>query len=209
MDFLNEAQFKVAKESCINRIKYAHHHACEKWPEHLHELKMPLIEFSNTMRTCAGKAYIKRNLIKLSAKILRLNGLAFVNRTPVHELAHIVADIRYQMECHHDKRWRHVMGVLGVPKEEIKRCHSFGTGKNTYFKYHCECTEEKIMTMQVDCEEGETSNMFVNGRFVKMEPVGKPYTVNKRSWFTIMTHMKLQEKPRTCRKCKHEYVFQK
>jgi len=204
MEFLTESQFEHAKESCMYRINVALHHAQLVWPEKLRLITMPKVEFSNKMQTCAGRAWTRRNLIKLSSKILRLNGLTFIEDVPVHELAHIIADKVHKANCHHDYRWKNVMKKLG--HKDVTRCHKLKTGKYVSFRYTCGCTEEMF---KCDYEESdEITNLRMDGKYMKR--------INRRSVkrpkitdFPLMTHMKIQEKPRTCRSCKQQYALDK
>ena len=81
------------------------------------------ITFSNSQKTTAGTAHYYRDShftpyrgteIRLSNTVLRLNSEEFVERTPGHEAAHIIAVHLFQ-EIGHGPKWKEVMGVIGQP----------------------------------------------------------------------------------------------
>ncbi len=99
------------------------------------------ITFSNRMTHSAGRAFYSWNAlgvhkgkeIRLSNKLLVSEGAAFIERTPGHEAAHIIAVLVYGKEGRgHGVRWQEVMAVLGL---ESKRCHNFTVPKAKTFKY--------------------------------------------------------------------------
>lgn len=88
------------------------------------KLKYPIVEFSNRMTSCAGRAWYTKNKIRLSTPLLDTNGEAFLARTPVHEVAHIVAYKKFGKKgIGHNKYFYHVCEELGM--ENPTRCHSY------------------------------------------------------------------------------------
>ena len=82
------------------------------------------------MTKCAGSATfitcgetVRTKDIALSAKLLALNGKVFVEDTPIHEAAHVIAVEVYGLAegKGHGKRWKEVMSLLGV---KASRLHS-------------------------------------------------------------------------------------
>lgn len=73
--------------------------------------------------------------ISLNPPLLIREGRRFIARTPLHELAHIVADLYHNDYCHHDRRWVRTFRALheiaiaeGLPVEpDFSRCHDFDT----------------------------------------------------------------------------------
>jgi SprT protein len=77
-------------------------------------LKRVPVTFSNRMTKTSGVAYYGRE-IRLSNKLLELNGQAFIKEVPGHEAAHIIAEELYKREGEgHGARWKQVMCVVGV-----------------------------------------------------------------------------------------------
>lgn len=71
----------------------------------------------------AGWAYTNQNLIRLNPVLLNENGDDFINRTPGHEAAHIIANTVYG-NSGHGPNWKSVMRFLGL---DPSRCHNFDT----------------------------------------------------------------------------------
>jgi predicted SprT family Zn-dependent metalloprotease len=97
-------------------------------------MESPTIRWSNRMTKCAGTARF-RNLqtvrgpeveyvdITLATKLLALNGRTFIEDTPEHEAAHVIAVMLYgwDMGKGHGKAWHEVMEVLGKKAERLHR----------------------------------------------------------------------------------------
>ena len=94
------------------------------------------VTFSNRLTHTAGKAFFKNGKgveIRLSAKLLESEGAVFVERTPGHEAAHIIAIELFGIEGKgHGARWKEVMAVVGI---DAKRCHSYTVPKKKTFTY--------------------------------------------------------------------------
>ena len=121
------------------------------------ELPPPLILFNLTGRT-AGQANGKKWRIRLNMPMLRQNGVKFLERTPVHEAAHLVVhklygDERYRTAKRrvrkikpHGPEWQGVMRSMGV--RNPTRCHSYSTEnvgarkrRGPKYLYECGCQE--------------------------------------------------------------------
>lgn len=106
------------KQACEQEIKTAIKIASKKYSQ---TFPMPTIEFSSKLTRTAGKAYLTQNRIKLSLPLLELNGERFVQDTPAHEMAHLIAWAVYR-DCGHGPKWRSVMRAIN---KKPTRCHSF------------------------------------------------------------------------------------
>jgi SprT protein len=94
----------------------------------------PTVDFAIRGRT-AGRAFCLRNHISFNRMLLMQEGDKFIENTPGHEVAHLVARHVYgNTISSHGNEWKSVMVAIGqVPN----RCHDFEvrTG-NIYF---CKC----------------------------------------------------------------------
>lgn len=98
--------------------------------------RVPVI-WSTKMTRVAGIAYfnkLKPIKIKLSKPLLDLNGPRFVDETPAHEAAHLIA-LELYGDVGHGPEWKEVMRAIG---QEPNRLHSFKTPGITYT---CNCQE--------------------------------------------------------------------
>jgi SprT protein len=87
----------------------------------------------------AGTARYPANTINFNKEILLDNPEAFINRTPAHEVAHLITFKMFGASVQpHGKEWIRVMGILGLP---AVRCHSYVV--KTKNEYICKC-ENKI-----------------------------------------------------------------
>lgn len=99
--------------------------------------KLPTISFKLKGRR-AGYAIPAYNSITLNNDMLNRNGDAFINDTPGHEAAHLIAyDVYGYMIDPHGKEWKKVM--VDVCGQEPNRCHNFEVV--TRHEYFCNCTE--------------------------------------------------------------------
>lgn len=86
-------------------------------------IKRVPVTFSKRMTSSAGAALEEKNKagkwegteIRLSLPLLKLNGLAFVSRTPGHEAAHIITTAIYGDVKTHGWQWQKVMDLIGIP----------------------------------------------------------------------------------------------
>ena len=83
--------------------------------------------------------------IKLSLKLLQLNGEDFVARTPGHEAAHIVDYVVFG-NAGHGATWQRVMRLFGQP---VERCHNFEVPRSPRKPHdaHCNCTTHHVSTV--------------------------------------------------------------
>lgn len=130
---------------------------CEK--KYNQAFRRPKVTY-NKRGTTAGVANYHEWTIDLNAVLLIENGEAFINRTVVHEWAHLVTDQVYP-EAHrptsnnahsyfrtkrvkrspHGTQWQSVMRVLGA---DPSRCHSYDVANvqrkvDMPFVYKCNC----------------------------------------------------------------------
>lgn len=98
----------------------------------------PTIDFSIKGST-AGKAYYLKNRLSFNLTLAIQEGKKFINRTPAHEVAHLIARDIYGYGIQpHGKEWQSVMLSLGqVPS----RCHDYEVKTN--HTYSCAC-ENKV-----------------------------------------------------------------
>ena len=125
------------KELCQKRIEecyqVAENYFCR-------EFDRPSIEFSRRMTSCAGKAFLGENKIRLSEPLLLENGMNFVSRTPAHEAAHLIA-YRVFGDRGHGTGWKCIMHLLG---QEASRCHSYEVAGGE--KYISDCGKEMSLS---------------------------------------------------------------
>ena len=97
----------------------------------------PTVEF-NLRGARAGLAYFAQNRIRLNSVLLNENGREFINDTPGHEAAHIIARHIYgNYPRHHGKEWREVMRLIG---QEPSPYHHFKV--KTKNEYVCGCPDQ-------------------------------------------------------------------
>ena len=126
----------------INALTAATHAAINRANEVLgRSYSYPSLRFD--LRGCvAGWAYTSKNVIRYNLGLAADNLDAFLVRTCVHEVGHIVADKYFMKPCGHGPNWKWVMShVLGGP---TTRTHSYDVSahrvktRNRY-KYRCDC----------------------------------------------------------------------
>jgi SprT protein len=134
------------KAKCVDKINQVYAQAQEHYST---SFPLPTIEFSEQLTSTAGKAYFGRNHIKLSTKLLKLNGEAFVNDTPGHEAAHLISFKLYGRQgTGHGARWSSVMRAIG---QTPTRCHSLITPEKTNtVSASCSCTTHQISTIRAN-----------------------------------------------------------
>jgi SprT protein len=102
----------------------------------------------------AGMAvfYAKRKqVIRYNQRMLAENGLAFIEQTVPHEVAHLVARVIYGNRIRpHGKEWRAVMKLFNA---EPVRCHNFSTPQGNrrrmrYFAYRCACSAHQLSAIR-------------------------------------------------------------
>ena len=81
------------------------------------------VEWNRRLRTAAGRVDFQKKLISLNPR-LREHGVAEIDRTLRHELAHLLAHFRAGRRriAPHGLEWRQACADLGIADEE--RCHS-------------------------------------------------------------------------------------
>ena len=145
------------QDLCVNRIEECFVLAEQHYGK---TFIRPEIEFSSRMTKTAGMATYSCNSvtrkcsdykIKLASKLLAMNGMAFVEDTPGHEVAHIICAqlFGHQHRNAHGSDWQRVMSILGqqadrlhtmaVPKVKVKKFHyvdSFGVKKSLTIRKH-------------------------------------------------------------------------
>ncbi len=130
------------KRACADRIE-----ECFKLAEAHYGIKIerPNITWNLRGRTAGYASYrynratgeVIEQKIKLHPQMLRKHGQAYIDRTPGHEAAHVIAIAVYGLANGkgHGRAWKEVMRLIGQPAE---RCHSFDLdGIVKSFKYVC------------------------------------------------------------------------
>lgn len=117
----------------IKRINEAYDMACKFYNM---SFILPTISFKLKGRR-AGYAQCFLNKIALNNDMLHANGDAFINDTPGHEAAHLIARHVYGYTiAPHGCEWKKVMRVIG---QEPTRCHTFEVV--TSHQYFCNCND--------------------------------------------------------------------
>lgn len=114
----NSEMIDELQRECINQVRFYVDLAANKLGVHI---PMPKIIFNNMGRT-AGRAHIGRNLIEFNPVLLRTNGEEFLERAPGHEVAHLIAHVKFNRPSPHGCEWRLVMNRFGLP---AIRCHNY------------------------------------------------------------------------------------
>jgi predicted SprT family Zn-dependent metalloprotease len=97
------------------------------------------VEWNPRLKTCAGRADFRRKLISLNP-LLRTHGETEIDRTFLHELAHLLAQFRAGRRriSPHGPEWRRACEDLGISDET--RCHNLPfpvTQRHRRFVYRC------------------------------------------------------------------------
>lgn len=105
-----------------------------------HKFNFPRIQF--TIRgKAAGRAYYYQNRINLNLKMLLENGQSFIDDTPGHEAAHLIAFSLFGRQIKpHGREWASVMRLIG---QEPSRTHNFQVSG---FSYFCSCRTHILST---------------------------------------------------------------
>lgn len=90
-------------------------------------------------------------VIRYNPLLLRENPEAFLTETVPHEVAHVIAFLRYGPRIRpHGAEWRAVMEGLGAAPE---RCHHYDLSRvprrtHRTFPYHCGCGEHELTSIR-------------------------------------------------------------
>ncbi|MFB1486437.1 MULTISPECIES: SprT-like domain-containing protein [unclassified Thiocapsa] len=126
-------------------------------------LAMPRVEIRFDLRgTSAGQARMRNEsfaIIRYNATLLGLHPTQFVAETVPHEVAHVVAFVKYGPRIRpHGPEWQAVMRHFGV---EPSRCHCYDVSKLRTrslqrFLYRCSCGTHEISSIRHNriCREG-------------------------------------------------------
>ena len=141
MYFTGTSDYKM-----INEIKELHAKAVAILPE-INDVELT-VKLNSRMRTRGGTAatnrYAKSAVIELNYRLHKDNPEQ-VENTYLHELAHVIATIRYNKQCGHGYLWKNVMSQLGANDE---RCHTMDTSayknKTNRIAYECGCQTHNI-----------------------------------------------------------------
>jgi len=108
-------------------------------------IRLPVHVSFDLRGRAAGMAYTGTHLIQYNATLLYHNFETFLQRTIVHEVAHIVARCLYPLCSDHGREWKSVMRSLGA--RDISRCHSYDISVAVRgFSYHCLCKDDIILS---------------------------------------------------------------
>lgn len=102
------------------------------------------VVFNPRMRTSAGRAHFKQNLIELNKELLGRHP-EHLEQTVVHEFAHLIAHavFGHRLGGGHGYGWKRTMTILGFPAD---RCHDLEVSADkrrphkirAYVKCNCE-----------------------------------------------------------------------
>jgi len=85
------------------------------------------LEFSNRMIRTLGRAWVNRNtkrhLIKLSIPYIALNTYEEMLDTLLHEIAHVLSDVRNKKRTCHGPEWKAVCREIGCRPEVYASAH--------------------------------------------------------------------------------------
>lgn len=100
------------------------------------------ITYNNRLTSTLGQVrrvdiYNKKGRIELSSRLWPTTSKSQRVETVIHELAHILADIKHQRDVGHRKEWKSMMAVLGYPN--AKRCHNSPVIRKKRKKYILAC----------------------------------------------------------------------
>ena len=123
-----------------------------------YDTDLPTIEYKH-MGQRGGTADHTKNIICLNVDILLYVGEAFIERTVVHEFAHIVANRVFGRSGRgHGLVWRRVMYALGASQAD--RCHTYPIKqmeaegaikikRQRRWQVHCGCSDGHEVTTQM------------------------------------------------------------
>ena len=97
------------------------------------------VEWNPRLQTCAGHAHFRKKLISLNPRLCE-HGVAEIDRTLRHEIAHLLAQLRSGLRriLPHGAEWRDACRDLGISDEV--RCHNLPFQAKRYaarFVYRC------------------------------------------------------------------------
>lgn len=131
------------KKACLERIDTVYRQ-CEAM--YNKKFTRPAVSFKLVGRV-AGRAFYYRNRISLNLQLLIENGEDFVNDTPGHEAAHLIAFALHGGDIRpHGSEWREIMLDIG---QNPNRCHNFKTTPARIHKKHvyfCVCKKHEVST---------------------------------------------------------------
>lgn len=141
-DSLNLLIEKKIKESIIVKVNEAFDKARSIYQNHT--FIVPEIRFDLKGNTagyaCFNYNNPSQNYLRFNLDIARSNLDAFLNRTPAHEVAHIVAYKVFGRDIQpHGWQWQMIATQLGCGAE---RCHNFKTvkaRKTNRYVFNCSC----------------------------------------------------------------------
>ena len=98
-----------------------------------------VVEWNPRMRSCAGRAFWPQGLIQLNPRLASISD-SEVERTILHELAHLIAYERYPYRAikSHGKEWRQACVDVGIPGE--KATHELALPSRSHrrqWQYEC------------------------------------------------------------------------
>lgn len=112
------------------------------------------IKNSGKLKTSAGNAttnlMLKTGIIKMNKRLFETTcGIEEFKNTFSHELAHIVANLKHNIQCGHDYRWQNEHRKLGG---DAKRCHTYEVNhlrpKRKTFTYKCACRKINLSAVR-------------------------------------------------------------
>jgi SprT protein len=86
------------------------------------KFNLPGVVFRH-MGCCAGKAYLRENVIHLNEVFCETQEVDMLGDTVPHEVAHLIAFEMYK-DTGHGGGWKSIMRTLGL---EPSRCHDYDT----------------------------------------------------------------------------------
>jgi SprT protein len=109
------------------------------------KLNFPVkIELSTRLRSCAGKAHLGKNIIKLHYRLLK-DKPDELRSTYLHELAHLITKRIHGRVQSHGYQWKRIAIAIGDSGE---RCHSMDVSefkrKQRRFLYTCDCNTHEL-----------------------------------------------------------------
>ncbi len=108
------------------------------------------VKWNSRLQTTAGRAHYRESRIELNPLLITASGVAEIERTLKHELAHLVAyercgKIQRRRLQPHGVEWQQACNDLGIPGEA--RCHELelpGRTVRRKFAYSCPACGETI-----------------------------------------------------------------
>ncbi len=108
---------------------------------------LPYIQVAFNLRgKVAGRA-TRPDIVQFNSRLLAENKQAYIDRTVVHEMAHIIAWAVYgDQGSGHGVYWQNVMLDLGA--SDVKRCHAYDTSSieesRAGYRYNCSCGKVRV-----------------------------------------------------------------